>query len=222
MGGCCSLLRRKIQKEDPEFLQNLLKQPSDVELSEIKTETKAKHKSSDCDEALVDLLLESDTTFQQLLNSDEEIDGRRVQFASVEVRQYSRCMDYHPCVSSGVPLSLDWSFESDPGKSIDEYEKERHLTRVERQKYAYIGRLDPRLRLALALRAGYELEEVEDMVDQVNIARQARAQATAERKQQSAARQQSFLHWMNQRSDRSRSRVTLGILEDLFSGWKKT
>ena len=38
-------------------------------------------------------------------------DPKRVRFGEASVREFKRCMDWHPCVSSGVPLGLDWVFE---------------------------------------------------------------------------------------------------------------
>ena len=35
---------------------------------------------------------------------------RAVRFSEARVREYDRCIDYHPCVSCGVPIGLDWTF----------------------------------------------------------------------------------------------------------------
>ncbi len=68
------------------------------------------------------------------------------------MRKYDRTIDFHPCVSSGVPLGLDWGFEEAPAQSIEAYEEARSGYRIEREEYAGRGRLDPRWVFTLFMR----------------------------------------------------------------------
>lgn len=140
-----AILRRKkkTEEDDAETTSSLLNKTMAIELSEM-LDTRPKHKTSDCDEHLVDSC-DSDNNISPLIVVQKKLnDQRSITFANVEVRQYKRCMDYHPCVSSGVPIGLDWEFEIDETLTLDEYENSRLAERVDRQRYAYIGRLDAR------------------------------------------------------------------------------
>lgn len=149
MGACLALFRRKTKEEDVESLNSLLHKNKnrnstlfEVELNQL--DTKPKHKTSDCDENLVEMF-DNDGFLEHRQNAQIKLDSRRIKFANVEVRQYKRVMDYHPCISSGVPLGLDWEFEADAICTLDEYENGRQAEgRIERQQYACVGRLDPR------------------------------------------------------------------------------
>jgi hypothetical protein len=146
MGACIALFRRN-KEEDVESSNALLKTRNSVELElgDIKQDSKPKHKNSDFDELLLEMCDNGQSADILSLSAQMELDDdRRIKFSHVEVRQYKRCMDYHPCVSSGVPLGLDWEFDADEVLSLDEYESSRGSERVERQSYACVGRLDPR------------------------------------------------------------------------------
>jgi hypothetical protein len=107
-----------------------------------------------------------------------EPDLRHVRFeggAGVQVREFSRTMDWHPCVSSGVPLGLDWAFEDAASVGLDAYEARRSSEgRRGRQEYPGVGRLEPRARAALALGAGHALGDVEAMARRVELLRWGR------------------------------------------------
>ena len=46
-------------------------------------------------------------------NGDRD-DERHVRFGDALVREFDRCIDWHPCISSGVPIGLDWGFKDWP------------------------------------------------------------------------------------------------------------
>mmetsp|Transcript_1540 Transcript_1540/g.2103 ORF Transcript_1540/g.2103 Transcript_1540/m.2103 type:complete len:401 (-) Transcript_1540:36-1238(-) len=47
---------------------------------------------------------------------------RNISFSSVEIRDYDRAIGDNPCVSSGVPLSLDWNYNAATEHDLEEYE----------------------------------------------------------------------------------------------------
>ena len=52
---------------------------------------------------------------------------KHVSFSTVAVRNYDITIGDSPSVSSGIPLSLDWTFVEEAPSSLDEYECNRHL-----------------------------------------------------------------------------------------------
>lgn len=69
------------------------------------------------------------------LDSDEDDDAssvassasktkikRNISFSSVEIRDYDRAVGDNPCVTSGVPLSLDWNYSEAAEHDLEEYE----------------------------------------------------------------------------------------------------
>ena len=51
--------------------------------------------------------------------------AHRVSFGHATVREYDRCLVDHPCVSSGVPLGLDWHFQEHSPEALDAFEEHR-------------------------------------------------------------------------------------------------
>ena len=60
--------------------------------------------------------------------------GSKVQFGTVEIRDYKRILGDHPCVSIGPPLSIDWDYEENKPQDVDEYEFDRVLSRKSQQE----------------------------------------------------------------------------------------
>jgi len=52
---------------------------------------------------------------------------RHVSFASLSIREYELGLGDHPCVSSGPPVSIGWTYipETESCMSVDEYESSR-------------------------------------------------------------------------------------------------
>ena len=53
------------------------------------------------------------------------VEGRRVVFGNIQVREYNRIIGDNPSVRVGVPVSLDWQFSELPEMSVDDYENSR-------------------------------------------------------------------------------------------------
>ena len=60
--------------------------------------------------------------------------GSKVQFGTVEIRDYKRILGDHPCVSIGPPLSIDWDYKENEPRDVDEYEFDRVLSRKSQQE----------------------------------------------------------------------------------------
>ena len=60
--------------------------------------------------------------------------GSKVQFGTVEIRDYKRILGDHPCVSIGPPLSIDWDYEENEPQDVDDYEFDRVLSRKSQQE----------------------------------------------------------------------------------------
>ena len=119
MGACCACTRTQIALPSEEEAYD-----DKAQLLNGEATTPRKHKNSDLDEHDDDVLLRLGTNkmlvptrscLSSAKNASDESrrteGGNRVRFARVNIREYNRCIDYHPCVSSGVPLGLDWAFE---------------------------------------------------------------------------------------------------------------
>mmetsp|Transcript_4579 Transcript_4579/g.8688 ORF Transcript_4579/g.8688 Transcript_4579/m.8688 type:complete len:360 (+) Transcript_4579:213-1292(+) len=53
----------------------------------------------------------------------------RVRFGAIQVRRYAQTVGDNPCVQYGPPISLDWTFQTEPTVSLDDYEVNRIATR---------------------------------------------------------------------------------------------
>ena len=71
---------------------------------------------------------EHDVTTSQVRRSS------KVQFGTVEIRDYKRILGDHPCVSIGPPLSIDWDYEENEPQDVDDYEFDRVLSRKSQQE----------------------------------------------------------------------------------------
>mmetsp|Transcript_32189 Transcript_32189/g.58884 ORF Transcript_32189/g.58884 Transcript_32189/m.58884 type:complete len:266 (-) Transcript_32189:71-868(-) len=242
MGACCCRGGKgKFSDDDTDIL---LGQRSDVELHSVHTllpnatngENRSgnkKHKNSDCDEDLEQLVDEH----SKLDMTDEilETEGgpplspeifyspaKAVSFGLVSEREYSRCMDFHPCISTGVPLGLDWEFCENEEISLDAFEARRLGERVQRQEYASQGRLDARVRLALAQHAGHGRHEIDSMNKKVEIAKVERyrdfLEAQADLRQQRQKQVAAKKHALN---EQARGAMALGtaIGKSIVAAW---
>jgi len=78
---------------------------------------------------------DNDTTDQQdNVTTSQVRRGSKVQFGTVEIRDYKRILGDHPCVSIGPPLSIDWDYEENEPQDVDEYEFDRVLSRKSQQE----------------------------------------------------------------------------------------
>mmetsp|Transcript_11415 Transcript_11415/g.26481 ORF Transcript_11415/g.26481 Transcript_11415/m.26481 type:complete len:171 (-) Transcript_11415:522-1034(-) len=62
---------------------------------------------------------------QALEKHDSFLRKKRVSFADVQVREYSRTVGDHPNVVGGLPLSIDWKHAGNTTIDIDQYECQR-------------------------------------------------------------------------------------------------
>jgi len=74
------------------------------------------------------------TTQQDDITTSQVRRGSKVQFGTVEIRDYKRILGDHPCVSIGPPLSIDWDYEENEPRDVDEYEFDRVLSRKSQQE----------------------------------------------------------------------------------------
>jgi hypothetical protein len=99
--------------------------------------------------------------------------NHRVQFSTVEIREYARTASDNPAVSCGIPVGLDWVVVAyHKGVPVDDYEtiregrsqrsaSELRMTSMEREG-------------VLRVHCGYSRAELKDLAYRVNIARKQR------------------------------------------------
>ncbi|KAI2507217.1 hypothetical protein MHU86_7174 [Fragilaria crotonensis] len=67
---------------------------------------------------------------------------KRVSFSTVIVRNYDITIGDSPSVSSGIPLSLDWTFVEDTPSSLDDHE----INRFGQRRYCFLLSAEQRQR----------------------------------------------------------------------------
>lgn len=55
--------------------------------------------------------------------------NKSVRFSIVEIRDYNLCLGDNPSVSRGVPISLDWDYDTEHSHEFEEYESDRIVDR---------------------------------------------------------------------------------------------
>ena len=59
------------------------------------------------------------------IEAKKPLDRKRVQFGSIQIREYNRIVGDHPDVKVGPPLGLSWEYVLKPTLLVDEYEANR-------------------------------------------------------------------------------------------------
>jgi len=92
-------------------------------------------------------------------DSGKEQYRRSVSFANVQVREYDLCLGDNPSVSTGAPVSLDWSYKHESSCSLDEYEFEMN-TFSSSSSSSFLRDRSPSERFHLLRQLGYSRDEI--------------------------------------------------------------
>merc|ERR1712113_295839 len=83
---------------------------------------------------------------------------RSVSFSNVQVREYDLCLGDNPSVSTGAPVSLDWSYKSEASYPLDEYEFE--MSTFSSSSSSFLNDRSPSERFHLLRQLGYSRDEI--------------------------------------------------------------
>lgn len=97
-------------------------------------------------------------------NHEEDRTNLSVRFDNVSIRSYQQTLGDNPSVSYGPPIALDWKYEEDKPKSLEEYEKEREPNR---RPFPKLG-LNYYQRKALLEQQGHSDQELRSAKKQAN------------------------------------------------------
>jgi len=102
-------------------------------------------------------------------SNDDKGPPRKVNFGTVDVRDYPIIPGDNPGGMAGVPLTIDWQHQGEAMATVDEYE-EKHPKR--RTHVEFI--IPPDVRLRLLQKSGYPLTEIQRYTKKANIVRNQR------------------------------------------------
>jgi len=94
----------------------------------------------------------------------------KIQFSTIEVREFNRTLGVNPACRDGPPMTLDWDFVDKESISIDEYEANRLPRRSHRHLFLsmFVRRNIMRKQF------GYTTEEIEKSEYAVRLAQKKR------------------------------------------------
>lgn len=93
----------------------------------------------------------------------------KVSFSTLEIREYPICIGDNPACTFGVPISIDWAYETTNIFSVDEYEEQRPTPRDFSQL-----KIPSKDRNHIIRGIGYSLRDVMEGTKHANIARNRR------------------------------------------------
>lgn len=94
---------------------------------------------------------------------------KSVQFQSVEIIEFAYAVGAHPCVSSGVPITIEREPQMRVTLALDYFEKHRP------PKCSRCLRMSSGLRLKILHKSGYSIEEMKSGLDEATIIRKSRS-----------------------------------------------
>jgi hypothetical protein len=97
--------------------------------------------------------------------------SKRVSFSEIEVREYGMTLGDNPCVSRGVPVTIDWEAQTSMTFDLEQFESVRQEPRDIRSM-----RISSSMRESIALNDGYSVKEVTAIVHEIKGIRESRRQ----------------------------------------------
>lgn len=112
-------------------------------------------------ESVLPAMRRSPTTLSLSDDDDSSYNMRKVFFDEVEIREYKQILGDNPAVTEGVPLGLDWDYQTQYRINLEMYEFTRASVRRKSRKKLMIS---SKRRLRILVEAGYSLEEIGEAI----------------------------------------------------------
>lgn len=91
---------------------------------------------------------------------------KRVSYGSIDIREYSRCLEIHPSTVKGPPIGIDWKYEEVGTFNLEEFETNRENTsHLRKRRWSFL--MPAKVREALLIDSGHTEEEMQAVVQEV-------------------------------------------------------
>ncbi|CAJ1970025.1 unnamed protein product [Cylindrotheca closterium] len=101
---------------------------------------------------------------------------KRVSFHSIDIREYSRCLQVHPGTMKGPPIGIDWKYQEVGTFDLEEFETRRiKASHMQQQRWQLL--MPANVREALLIESGTTEEEMKAVVEEVRKSQQERQES---------------------------------------------